>query len=66
MLATLILTLCWHGACREVRPLLQPVPLMACMVQAQRYGATWSAEHPGGVMRGWKCRMGDKPEDRAA
>lgn len=56
----LILCLSSGGACVEhqVTPDV-PLSLTACMTMAaQRAASEWVQEHPGYVLRGWRCRIG--------
>jgi hypothetical protein len=61
MMAQLVLVFCLMtqpGSCQEERPLLSPIPLASCMVEAQLYAQGWLAEHPKWALSAWRCEGG--------
>lgn len=58
MLANLILVFCLSASptsCHEERPELKPMPMMACLVEGQRYAQDWLADHPKWSLSRWRC-----------
>jgi hypothetical protein len=65
VLANLILVFCLTASpslCQEERPLLEPMPAMACMAQGQQYAQEWLADHPKWTLASWRCEDPARPK----
>jgi hypothetical protein len=59
----LIVTVCFSGACREVR-LPYDVSVETCQSVAQESISQWVAEHPSYKVTKWKCeKLGEGEDD---
>ena len=57
-MAVLVLVFCLQSApdsCTEQRPLLQNIPLRACLMRGEQYALEWLAEHPKWTLLRWRC-----------
>jgi hypothetical protein len=54
----LVLTLCLMASqqqCRDERPLLEGMSVMACMMQGQQIAQEWLEDHPKWMLSRWRC-----------
>jgi hypothetical protein len=61
----LVLTLCLMAAqqqCRDDRPLLEDMSVMACMMRGQQIAEEWLEDHPKWVLSRWRCE-GNVPRE---
>jgi hypothetical protein len=61
VIATLIIVVCLADApdiCREEQPSVDMDNSVSCMMHGQHVAAQWLADHPGWILRGWRCRFG--------
>ncbi|RAI56120.1 hypothetical protein DOO78_22455 [Roseicella frigidaeris] len=50
--------------CREERPILAALSMMACATQGQMVAARWLSEHPAFTLSRWRCELNRPRQER--